>query len=297
MATPLPDSVTDLASDAMVNLKSSNAWQLKNKVMEYAVDHSGAIIGGILTLVAGVFISRWVAEMVSRTLERKSIEPPVRMLVSRIVRLAVFCLSLVVALETLGFNMTALIAGISVAGVGLGFAMHGVLSNMVAGLAIIFTKPFRVGEYVELLGVQGQVVTIQLVSTTLQHYDNSRVVIPNHKLIGEVLHNYGMSRQLELSVGVGYGTDLAKAQSLIMEALKCNPRVLRDPTPVVIVSALSDSSITYAVKPWVKVNDYVSAQGELYQAIVERFRAANIEMPFPQREIRILNPTPVAGIK
>ncbi len=294
MATPLPESVTNMASEAFVNLKSSNAWQLKNKVMEYAVDHSGSILGGVLTLVAGFFVSRWVADMVSRALERKGIEPPVRMLVSRIVRLLVFGMALVAALETLGLHMTVLIAGISVAGVGVGFAMQGVLSNMAAGLTIIFTKPFRVGEYIELLGVQGQVMTIHLISTTLQHYDNSRLVIPNRKLIGEVLHNYGTSRQLELSVGVGYGTDLTKAQTLIMEVLACNPRVLRDPAPIATVSALSDSSITYSIKPWVKVNDYIPAQGELYQALVERFRAAGIELPFPQREIRILNSAPAA---
>jgi len=164
-----------------------------------------------------------------------------------------------------------------------------VLGNLVAGLTIIFTKPFRVGEWIEIAGVSGQVTKIELFSTALVHTDQSRVVVPNRKIVGEILHNYGNVRQLDLSVGVAYGTNLNDATAIVRRVLATNPRVLTEPAPVVGVTMLADSSINIAIRPWIKVSDYVSAQGEINQAIAEQLRAANISIPFPQREVRMLN--------
>jgi small conductance mechanosensitive channel len=186
-------------------------------------------------------------------------------------------------------DVTAMVAGFGVAGLGVGLALQGVLGNLVAGLTIIFTKPFRVNEYIEILQVQGQVIKIELFTTTLLHPDRSRVVIPNRKIIGEVLHNYGTIRQVNLSVGVAYGTDLGAAFQAIGEVLKANPRVLRDFDPFVGVTALGDSSINIAVKPWVGTADFGLASAEINQAIVAQFRERKIEIPFPQREVRLLN--------
>jgi small conductance mechanosensitive channel len=222
-------------------------------------------------------------------LEKKQLEPPVRMLMSRIVRLLVLGVALMVALETLEFKLTAVLGLIGVAGVGAGLATQGVLGNLVAGLTIIFTKPFRVGEYVELVGVQGQVETIELFNTVLTHADRSRVVIPNRKLVGEVLHNYGTIRQLDLQVGVAYNCNMTETLGVVREILASNPRVIKELTPGVGVNMLADSSINIAIKPWVKVSDYGPAQGELYLAILERFRQQKIEIPFPQRDIRLLD--------
>jgi len=163
------------------------------------------------------------------------------------------------------------------------------LGNLVAGLTIIFTKPFRVGEWIEIAGVSGQVTRIELFSTTLLHTDQSRVVIPNRKIVGEILHNCGKVRQHDLSVGVAYGTNLSEALAIVREVLARNPRVLKEPVPIVGVTMLADSSINIAIKPWTSVDDYVLAQVEINQAIAERLRAANISIPFPQREVRLLN--------
>ena len=212
-----------------------------------------------------------------------------RTLLVRIVRLLIFALALVVALGTAGMDVTALIAGVSIAGVGVGLALQGVLGNLVAGLTIIFTKPFRVGEYVEVAGVSGQVEHIELFSTMLLHADMSHVMIPNRKLVGEIMHNYGHIRQLDLGVGVGYATEMEGVLKIVREILAANPRVLKDPAPFVGISALGDFSIQITVKPWVKVADYNPAQIEIYEAILDKFRANKIEIPFPQREVRLLN--------
>ena len=256
--------------------------------VQFLEDHAAAYLSGLAVMVIGLFLARWIGKMVARTLEKQPLEPPVRLLMVRLARLLVLALTLVIALGAAGFEMTALITGVGVVGVGIGLGMQGLLSNVVAGLTIIFTKPFRVGEYIEILSVQGLVSHIDLVSTTLLHGDASRVVIPNHKIIGEILHNYGTTRQLDLSVGVGYNADLKKVLALVAEILRDNPRVLKNPEPAVAISSLGDSSISISIKPWARLDDVGLAATELNAAIIERFRAGGIEIPFPQREIRIL---------
>lgn len=261
---------------------------LKDKLIDYSISHAGALVSAAAVVIIGFIAARWLGKLTDRWLTHKAMEQPMRLLLVRIVRLVIFVLALVVALGTAGMDVTALIAGVGVAGVGVGLAMQGVLSNLVAGLTIIFTKPFRVGEYIALLNVQGQVKTVELFSTTLTHPDLSRVVIPNKKIVGEVLHNYGHIRQLDLSVGVAYGTDLNNALTIARAVLAQNPRVLKDPAPAVGVAMLADSSINLAIKPWTKVEDYSVAAAEINQSIVESFRASKIEIPFPQREVRLL---------
>ena len=151
-------------------------------------------------------------------------------MITKLVKLLVFAVFAVMALGQMGVQITPLLAGIGVAGVGLSLAMQSVLGNLVAGLNIIFSKPFTVGEYIELLGVYGQVQDISLFSTILLHADNSRVVVPNRKIVGEILHNYGTMRQMSLSVGVAYDADITIAT--VKAILDRNPRVLKDPAPV-----------------------------------------------------------------
>jgi small conductance mechanosensitive channel len=268
---------------------SNGALAWKDKLIDYVISHSGSLVSAIVVIIAGLLAARWIGNMLNTLMERRAMEPPMRMLLVRIARLLVFAFALVIALETAGMDMTILIAGFSVAGVGVGLALQGVLGNMFAGLTIIFTKPFRVGEYVEIAGVQGQVQTVKLFSTTLLHLDRSRIVIPNRKIVGEILHNYGSMRQLNLSVGVAYGTDLNQAVGIVRNVLSQNSRVLKDPAPFVGVTMLADCSINIAIRPWAAVADFGVAQTEINQAVAEQLRAANISIPFPQREVRLLS--------
>jgi small conductance mechanosensitive channel len=196
-------------------------------------------------------------------------------------------LFLIMALQNLGVELLPLIAGLGIAGAGIALAMQGVLGNMVAGLTIIFSRPFRVGDYISIVKEEGEVLEIKLFNTTLGHPDLSHVVIPNRKIVGEILHNYGKIRQHWIEVGVAYDSDVGAAVKVAEEALRANPRVLKDPAPVVRVVKLADSCVVIAAAPWVSVPDYGVAGGELHQAILDAFRKRNIAIPFPQREIRM----------
>lgn len=266
--------------------------ELTDKVIFYLVDHGMQILTAIVLMGIGVFIARWLGNLLHRWLKSKAYDEPVSNLIVKVVKLLIIAFIGIMALGQLGVQITPLIAGIGVAGVGLSLAMQGILGNLVAGLTIIFSKPFSIGEYIEILGAYGQVTDIDLFSTTLLHADNSRVIVPNRKIVGEILHNYGSIRQLDLTAAIGYSTDLTLALSVVKNILQQNPTVLSEPAPVVGIAALNESSIALAIKPWVKVEDFVTAQAVIYQAVIESFRDQKIEIPYPQRDIHLLKPLP-----
>ena len=258
---------------------------------EYAIRYGFQVLGAILVFAVGAMVARWVGKLTRQWLQHQDMEPPVRMLLVKIVQGMILLITVMAALGQLGVQIAPLIAGIGVAGLGVGLALQGVLSNVIAGLSIIFTKPYRVGEHISLLGVEGDVLSIEIFSTTLLHPDRSRVVIPNRKIVGEILHNFSTIRQLHLTVGVAYSTNLSEALALVREILTQNPSVLTNPAPAVGITQLGDSAITLSIDPWVSVVNFAKAQGELNQAILERFRAAHIQIPFPQHEVRLLTTT------
>jgi small conductance mechanosensitive channel len=272
-----------------MNASLNAVEQARATAIDLAIKFGPKLLAALLILTVGFLVGRWLAKWLEKALLHLEMEPPVRQLLVRIGRVAVFLLFGIMAMQNLGVELLPLIAGLGVAGAGVAFAMQGLLSNLIAGMTIIMTKPFRVGEYVGIVGVEGTVDSITLFQTTLTHADRSRVVVPNRKIVGEILHNYGKIRQLDVTVGVSYDTDLTAALALVQDVLNANSRVLRDVAPAIGVARIADSSISIAIKPWVAVTDYGAAAGEVNMAVVEAFRARGIAIPFPQREIRILS--------
>ncbi len=271
-----------------MNAQLASIGQLKSRALDLAIQFGPKLFVAIVILVAGFFVSRSAGRWLARRMSRMELEPPVRELLARTAAVLTFLLFAILALENLGVELLPLIAGLSVVGAGLALATQGVLGNLVAGLSILFSKPFRVGEYISIVNEEGTVDRITLFSTTLAHFDRSRVVIPNRKIVGEILHNFGAIRQLDLSVGVAYDTDLSGALSVIEAILQSNARVLKDPPPVVQAILLGDWAVKIGVRPWVRVQDYVAASGEINREVLESFRSRGIVMPLPQREVRLV---------
>lgn len=261
----------------------------KQALIELGLRYGPRVLTAGLILCVGVFVSSRTGRTASRWFERMRVEPPLQKLLSRILSGVVFALFVTMALQNLGVELLPLFASLGVAGVGLSLAAQGVLGNLVAGLTIIFTQPFRIGEWVSMIGVEGRVDSIDLFSTTLSLPDRSKVVVPNRKIVGEVLHNYGAQRQLHLSVSVAYSTDLPRTLAVLRQVLRQSPKVVQELEPVIGVVALGDSALQIAVRPWVAVADFHPAMRELNQAIVEAFRAEQISIPFPQCEVRLLS--------
>jgi len=260
----------------------------RHRLTELALQYAPGVLAAIAVLVVGYFAGRWAGRALDGLLLRLDLDVTVRILLVRIARLFVLALFAIMALQNLGVELLPLVAGLGIAGAGIALALQGVLGNLAAGLTIIFTRPFKVGEYISIVGEEGLVEAISLFNTTLGHPDRSRVVIPNRKIVGEILHNYGTIRQLQIEVGVAYDSDLGQALDVIRNVLDGNSAVLQEPAPVLQVASLGDSSINIRVMPWVEVADYVTARGALNRDVVESFRQAQIVIPFPQREVRLL---------
>ena len=263
--------------------------RLSSTALDLAVRFAPKVMVAIVILVAGYYAGRWAGRAFVRALRRVELDPPVRSLLGRAAELAVLALFGLIALQNLGVELLPLVAGLGIAGAGVALALQGVLGNVVAGLNILLSRPFKVGDYISIVKEEGVVQDITLFSTTLEHADLSRVVIPNRKIVGEIQHNYRRIRQLAIEVGVSYGTDIAAATQAVREVLRANVRVLPDPVPTIGIARLAESSVVLGVGPWVSVTDYGAAGGEINQAILEAFRARRIVIPPPQRDVRVVS--------
>lgn len=262
----------------------------KKTAIELAVQFGPKLLVALLILVAGYYVGRWVGKLVDSMLAKLGLDEPLRVLLVRIVRILVLGLFLIMALQNLGVQLLPLIAGLGVAGAGVALAMQGVLGNLAAGLTILFTRPFHVGEYISIVDEEGTVEDIKLFNTVLSHPDRSRIVIPNRKIVGEILHNFGTLRQLDVIVNVAYDTDIRQALATIQDLLRAHPKILQEPEPFIRVLALTDSSVQIAIRPWTATADFYVTGGEVTQAVLETFRERGIQIPFPQREVRLLGP-------
>jgi small conductance mechanosensitive channel len=269
----------------------------KTLIEDLVIRYGFQVLGALVVLAVGFLAARWAGSLTERRLRAGTMEPPLRLLLVRVVRLLVLMAAAMVALDQLGFQIAPLVAAASVAGIGIGLAMQGVLANIVAGLTIILTKPFRVGEYIKVAGVDGEVVHIDLQSTVLAHADRSRVVVPNRRIVGEILHNFGVIRQLSIGIGVVNPADVTRALEAVQQVLARNPRVLRDPAAVFGVGAIGEGAIRINVAPWVAAGDFGPAGAELYVALIEEFRARDVNMGV-SREIRVVNgAAPLAAVR
>lgn len=270
-----------------MNEQMQSLEHLRNTAIDMALMFGPKLLVAIAILALGHMVSRWAGRIAAQAVERFKLEPPVVALLIKIVQLAVFFLFAIIALQNLGVELLPLIAGLGVAGAGLALAMQGILGNVAAGMTIIFTQPFHVGDYLSIGDEEGEVLEITLFSTTLGHPDRSRVIIPNRKIVGEIMHNYGKIRQLDLSVCVAYGSDMESTFREIDALLRQHPLVLQDPAPFFGISRFGDFSVEIGVKPWVHVPHYSDATSQINRALLETFREKGIEIPFPQQEVHM----------
>jgi small conductance mechanosensitive channel len=206
-----------------------------------------------------------------------------------IIRKLIFIVGFVVALSTLGINIGPLLAAIGAAGFIVGFALQGTLSNFAAGIMILIYRPYDVGDLVEIGGTFGAVDAMTIVSTTLMTLDNQKVVVPNNMIWGDKITNATGTdkRRVDMVFGIGYSDDIAKAQKILEEILVKHDAVLKDPEPIVKVHELADSSVNFAVRPWVETENYWDVYWDITRTVKERFDAEGVSIPFPQRDVHM----------
>ncbi|MGE4489156.1 MAG: mechanosensitive ion channel family protein [Kiritimatiellales bacterium] len=247
----------------------------------------------LLAAILIFFIGRWVAKVIEKLLEkmmvRAKVEPAVVSFTCNLSYAALMVFVILAALGRIGVETTSFIAVLGAAGLAVGLALQGSLSNFAAGVLIILFRPFKAGDYVEGAGTAGVVKNIQIFTTTLTSLDNKRVIVPNSKMMGDNIINYSAegTRRLDLVASISYGDSIDKAKAALMDEITKHPAVLKDPVPFIGVLSMSDSSIDLAVRPWVKVEDYWDVFFALNEGIKKRIEAEGLTIPFPQRDVHL----------
>ena len=240
----------------------------------------------LVSWILAVLISKAVKKAVVRI---EGASELLKDFIVNIVRKLIFIVGFVVALSMLEINIGPLLAAIGAAGFIIGFALQGTLSNFAAGIMILIYRPYDVGDLVEICGTFGTVDAMTIVSTTLMTLDNQKVVVPNNMIWGDKITNVTGTdkRRVDMVFGIGYSDDIAKAQKILEEILLNHAAVLKDPEPVVKVHELSDSSVNFVVRPWVKTENYWDVHWDVTRTVKERFDAEGVSIPFPQRDVHM----------
>lgn len=278
----------DSSSVSAVATKHINtAKDLIQMLTEFIVKYSLQAVGGIIVLILGWILARYITGLLQKVLAKKNLDVTITKFLISTAKLLIMSFAVIVALGKFGIEIAPLIAGVSVAGFGLSFALQGPLSNYAAGATLIFTKPFKVGEIIEVAGVVGEVMDMKLPRTEIKTVDGHLIVIPNKHIVGEVIHNYSGFKRIDLAVGVSYKSDIDKAIRIVRDVIKADPKILQDREPKVGISEFADSSISLMARVRCKQDDYWDVMFDVNKKIFEEFKRQGIEIPFPQRDIHI----------
>ena len=262
---------------------------LYNMLVAYLVNYSFQIFGAVVVLVIGAFVGRRISNLVLALCARKSLDITLSRFFASATRIAIIASAVLIALPKLGIQVTPFIAAVGALGLGAGLAVQGLLSNYGAGLSIIFTRPFVIGDTIRVEGVFGVVKEVHLAYTLLTNEDEELIIIPNKHIVGEILHNSQTDTIMELSVGVAYNSDTDAAMQAITAKLAAIDGLSKERAIQIGIDEFGDSAISIAVRGWAKTAKFHEIRFAANQAIKEALKEANISIPFPQREVRMLS--------
>ncbi|WP_025562988.1 small-conductance mechanosensitive channel MscS [Psychromonas sp. SP041] len=280
-------AVTSVIEENVDILNNSVKWLSENQ--DLIISYTMNIVFAIATLIIGMMVARFIAGTLHKVLTKRKLDNTIIDFVSHMVRYVIIAFVIIAALGRIGVETTSFVAIIGAAGLAVGLALQGSLSNFASGVLIIALRPFKAGEYIEAAGTAGTVESVQIFSTTLTTPDNKFVVVPNSAILGGNIINYSRkpTRRIDLIIGVSYNADLAKTKAVLEAVLKANDGILTSPEPLVAVAELADSSVNLVVRPWVNGPDYWRVRFELMEAIKNNLDEAGIEIPFPQMDIHM----------
>lgn len=247
------------------------------------------LVGAIALLIVGRMAAGWSRRLVKRLLAARQMDATLVPFLSGMVYWVVLAVVLVAVLGLVGIQTASLLAVLGAAGLAVGLALQGSLSNFSSGVMLLVFRPFSVGDYIDAGGTAGSVESIGLFSTTLNTPDNVRVIVPNSVVYGQTIKNFTANdiRRNDMLVGVSYDDDLGTARDTILRVLQADDRVLADPEPVVAVSELGDSSVNFVVRPWCTKEDYWNLRFDVMRELKEQLEAAGCSIPYPQRDVHV----------
>ena len=234
-------------------------------------------------------IARGLSNGLRRLMAAREVDKILETFISNLVYWALLVVVIIAAIDRLGIETTSLIAVMGAAGLAVGLALQGSLSNFAAGVLIVIFRPYRVGDFVEAAGVSGSVEQVQILTTILKTPDNKQIIVPNSAIMSSIITNYSANetRRVDLTIGVSYDDDLDKVQKTLQAIVDADERILEDPACVIRVHELADSSVNFVVRPWVAAGDYWGVYWDLTETIKKRFDQEGISFPFPQQDVHV----------
>ncbi len=270
-------------------MENINVDLLGQQIIEVISKYGLRVIAAFAILILGRILANILARASRKGMERAKVDDTLIGFVSGLVRAAILAFTVIAMLSKLGVQTTSFVAVIGAAGLAVGLALQGSLSNFASGVLLLIFRPFKKGDFVEAGGSSGSVQEIGIFTTVLHTPDNKKVIVPNSEITGGVITNYSANdtRRIDMVAGIGYGDDIAKAKAVLERIVHSHELVLGNPAPVIELSELADSSVNFVVRPWVKAGDYWRVRFDLNEAIKTEFDREGISIPFPQRDVHL----------
>ena len=258
-------------------------------VKEWAALYGLRVVGSIAILIIGRIVISFVLKIIRRLMRKSNLDAALAKFILSLVKIGLMTILIIAALDNLGVETTSFVAILGAAGLAVGFALQGSLANFASGIIIIFFRPFKAGDYVEAGGTAGSIEEISIFNTVMKTPDNKRVIVPNSAITGGNIINYSAmeTRRVDLVFGIGYDDDIRLAKETLEQILAADERILKEPAPVVAVKELGDSSVNFAVRPWVNTADYWNVYFDITEKVKLAFDDKGISIPFPQRDVHL----------
>jgi len=269
--------------------EQAKEWLSPDRMQEYVQTYALPVLFAIIILIVGAWAAKLVKGIVRRIMTARNLDPIIVGFVANFAYVALMVFVVLAALGKIGVQTTSFVAIIGAAGLAVGLALQGSLSNFAAGFLMIIFRPFKKGDYIEAGGTAGVVDEIQVFTTILNTPDNRRVIIPNAKVMGDNITNYSAkeTRRLDLTFGVSYTDDIPKVKAVLMQIAASDPRVQKEPGPQILLDSLGDSSVNFIMRVWVKSADYWPFKFETTEKVKLTFDQEGITIPFPQRDVHL----------
>ncbi|MCR9276469.1 MAG: mechanosensitive ion channel [Pseudomonadaceae bacterium] len=253
------------------------------------VEWAPKVLMAIVVLIIGLWLAKRVAAAVGKTLESRTSDPTLSKFLTSLVSILLKAIVFISVASMVGIETTSFIAVLGAAGLAVGLALQGSLANFAGGALILLFRPYKVGDFIEAQGVSGTVQSIQIFNTILLTPDNKRIIVPNGALSNDVITNYSAEerRRVDFVFGIGYDDDIRQAKSLIAELLEVDDRVLKDPSPTIVVSELADSSVNITVRVWVEASNYWGVFFDTTEQVKLKFDNKGISIPYPQTDVHL----------
>lgn len=267
-----------------------------NQILEYINKNQDIIISTALNLTVAIiifYIGRWVAKgvssLVSKALLHRKVDRAVVSFLTSIVYAAILIAVALIALSHLGIQTASFIAILGAAGLAVALALQGSLSNFASGVLIIVFRPFKAGDFVDVAGISGMVERIDIFQTIFKTVDNKKIIVPNSQITGGAIVNYSAEprRRVDLTIGISYDSDLRKAKQILQQIVDTDSRIIKEPAPVIAVSALADSAVHLIVRCWVEAADYWPVYWNTLEQVKLTFDQEGIEIPYPQMSLHL----------